>query len=212
MYLTPYHGPEFPQQRKPPPPPPIELEEQGLQYEIERILDVARLPTRKKRKLGRLKYLVHWKGYDNPEDHTWEYAEEMENAQEIVEEYHRNNPEKPGPENRISAIQTTRDQDERLFNPTHNQLGNDFTMPVPITDYAPKVIVCLDAGTIELFVHNCGDPNLIWMLPKLHSSTRHVWIYDMTEREIAYIVDFNNQHIPVHMWFLLNPCTFQTLL
>ena len=44
-YLTPYHDPQFAQQKKPPPPPPIELEGQGTQYEIEEILDVVRLPS-----------------------------------------------------------------------------------------------------------------------------------------------------------------------
>jgi Chromo (CHRromatin Organisation MOdifier) domain len=55
-------------------------------------------------KIRKTKYQVHWKGYNNPKDHTWEYAEEMDNAQEIMKEYHKDNPKKPRPGNWIHAI------------------------------------------------------------------------------------------------------------
>ena len=211
-YLTPYHDPQFPQQKKPPPPPPIELEGQGTQYEIEEILDVIRLPSRKRRQPGKLKYHVHWKGYDNPEDHTWELAEEMENAQEIVDEYHRNHPDEPGPGNRIRALQMTRDQETRLFNTDTNAPGRDFVMPLPTLDLTPEILIRLDSDTIRHFTNAPGDPNLLWLMPRPPPTTRRVWVYDTDTRQISHIIDLNHQHVPVRMWFLLNPCTFHTML
>ena len=35
---------------------------------------------------GKVRYLVHWKGYDNTED-TWEEEDNLEHAQEALQEY-----------------------------------------------------------------------------------------------------------------------------
>jgi len=59
VLLTPYTPPQFETQQHPPPPPPI-LIEQEPEYEVEEIID-------SKLVRGKLKYLVHWKGYETHE-------------------------------------------------------------------------------------------------------------------------------------------------
>jgi hypothetical protein len=56
-------------------------------WEVERILD-AKLHYRK------LHYLVQWAGYSHVRT-RWEPAENLENAQELVGDFHQTHPEKP---------------------------------------------------------------------------------------------------------------------
>jgi hypothetical protein len=69
-----------------PPPPPLQLLD-GPEYEVEAVLD-------SKINRNKLYYLVDWFGY-SPKDRTWEPAENLSNAQEIVAEFHRRYPDKP---------------------------------------------------------------------------------------------------------------------
>lgn len=72
------------------PPPPTEVE--GLEeWQVEDILD----SYWEKRGRGppRLKYLVKWTGYDEP---TAEPASYLEHARQIVQNFHRRYPHKPG--------------------------------------------------------------------------------------------------------------------
>ena len=68
------------------PPPPIEIEGDE-EFEVSEILD-SRIHRR------RLEYLVHWQGYDVSE-RTWEPASNLENAPEMIREFHRQYPQKP---------------------------------------------------------------------------------------------------------------------
>jgi hypothetical protein len=73
------------------PPPPIEVD--GLQeWEVEEVLDSRW--DRRGRGRPRLKYTVKWTGYDEPEEVP---ASHLENAQEVVRNFHRRYPYKPGP-------------------------------------------------------------------------------------------------------------------
>lgn len=73
------------------PPPPIEVD--GLQeWEVEEVLDSRW--DRRGRGRPRLKYTVKWTGYDDPEEVP---ASHLENAQEVVRNFHRRYPFKPGP-------------------------------------------------------------------------------------------------------------------
>ena len=81
--LTPYremefHGPNYAQ-----PPPDLVGEEE--QYKVEQVLD-ERNHGRWKRK----QYLVKWKGYPDS-DNQWLDAKDMENAQELIAEFHNSN-------------------------------------------------------------------------------------------------------------------------
>jgi hypothetical protein len=74
-----------------PPPPPVEVE--GLEeWEVEDIVD-SRWDRRGRGK-PRLRYTVKWTGHP---DVTEERAEYLENARQIVENFHRRYPGKPGP-------------------------------------------------------------------------------------------------------------------
>jgi hypothetical protein len=73
------------------PPPTIEVD--GIEeWEVEDILDSRW--ERRGRGGPRLKYTVKWTGYDEP---TEEPAAYLENAREIIANFHRRYPYKPGP-------------------------------------------------------------------------------------------------------------------
>ncbi|CAO1621264.1 unnamed protein product [Jaminaea pallidilutea] len=62
-------------------------EEEGV-YEVERIIN-----HKVTSKNGRIKLLVKWTGYDDPEDNTWEYEEDMrQSAHEVVDAYWADRP------------------------------------------------------------------------------------------------------------------------
>ena len=80
--LTPYretefHGPNYAR------PPPDLVEEE--QYEVEQVLDERNYGRWKKKQ-----YLVKWKGYPNS-DNQWLDAKDMDNAQELIAEFHNSN-------------------------------------------------------------------------------------------------------------------------
>src|SRR5882724_7787162 len=82
--LTPHIPNDIPERVIKPPPPPI-VKAGVEEFEIEEILD-----SRKFR--GKLQYLVHWKGYPT-EDNSWEPASViLEDAPEIVQEFHNKYP------------------------------------------------------------------------------------------------------------------------
>lgn len=88
--LRPAAGNPVPGQRQEPPPP---VEVDGLEeWQVEDILDSRW--ERRGRGGPRLKYTVKWTGYDDP---TEEPATYLEHAQEVLANYHRRYPHKPGP-------------------------------------------------------------------------------------------------------------------
>lgn len=83
--LEPYKESTFPG-RLQVPPPPIEIDGEE-EFEVSEILD-SRINRRK------LEYLVHWQGYEVSE-RTWEPANNLSNAPEMIQEFHRLYPNKP---------------------------------------------------------------------------------------------------------------------
>lgn len=80
--------------RIPEPAPPIEVDGE-MEYEIDTIVD-SKLDRRRKCKLL---YRVRWFGYEgHPDEYEWLPANELDNAQELVQEFHRAHPDKPGPD------------------------------------------------------------------------------------------------------------------
>ena len=87
-----YYAPHYPRQKA------IEKEKQDKQegeaaeneYEVEDLLD-SRIS---KKGCGHLEYLVKWKNYPR-EDASWEPKENLANAQEIVDKFHRKFPNAP---------------------------------------------------------------------------------------------------------------------
>ena len=88
--LEKYHPSTIPG-RLPDPPPPVEVQSQQ-EWEVERILDSFI-------KRRRFYYLVAWKGYPESEA-TAEPAEHLAHAQDLVEEFHHQHPDKPRPKTR----------------------------------------------------------------------------------------------------------------
>ena len=43
---------------------------------------------------GKLQYFIHWQGY-NIDQRTWEPAENVENAPELIQQFHATYPNKP---------------------------------------------------------------------------------------------------------------------
>ena len=87
--LTPFKPPAFESQKQPPPPDPVEVDGQQ-EWEVERIKDVKW--TNKLQKTVR--FLVHWKGFTDEED-TWEPIQNLEDAQETIQEFYANHSDKP---------------------------------------------------------------------------------------------------------------------
>jgi hypothetical protein len=69
------------------PAPEIHPDSQELEDEVEKILDV-------RRSRGRLQWLVKWLGYGN-EHNTWEPRTNLTHCGEVMQEFYRENPEKP---------------------------------------------------------------------------------------------------------------------
>jgi len=62
------------------PPPPVEIQGE-MEYEVDKILS-------KRKRYGKVEYLVQWKGYTAEED-TWEKEGNLGNAQEAIRDYER---------------------------------------------------------------------------------------------------------------------------
>ena len=76
------------------PPPPIEVNTEP-EYEISEILDSK---VDQRRWTCQLLYLVRWAGYEGTDEETsWILATELGHAQELVADFHRAYPDKPGP-------------------------------------------------------------------------------------------------------------------
>ena len=59
------------------------------EFEVENILDSKRVKRGRKSKLY---YLMHWKEY-SPEEDSWEPVEGLNNAQELINEFHKQHPQ-----------------------------------------------------------------------------------------------------------------------
>ena len=82
--LTPYRETEFHGPNYARPPPDLMGEEE--QYEVEQVLDERNHGRWKKKQ-----YLVKWKGYPDL-DNQWLDAKDMDNAQELIAEFHNSHP------------------------------------------------------------------------------------------------------------------------
>src|SRR5262249_32060946 len=88
------HIPSSISNRVEPPPPEIEVEGES-QYGISRVVD-SKIDRR--RHACKLLYKVIWLGYEDTDDaESWLPATELEHAMELVEDFHRSYPDKPGP-------------------------------------------------------------------------------------------------------------------
>jgi hypothetical protein len=92
--LSSYRPDTIPGRQQAPPPPPVVIEGND-EWEVEKILD-SRVHYRK------LQYYVDWKGY-TPTDRTWEPAEMLANAPEVVKEFHDQYPLRPSPKDLPSS-------------------------------------------------------------------------------------------------------------
>ena len=72
------------------------------EYEVEKLLD-SRI-SKKGCGRGKLEYLVKWKNYPT-EEASWEPKENLENAQEAIADFHKDNPAAP---RKVRAIPTTK--------------------------------------------------------------------------------------------------------
>lgn len=88
VLLSPHHGPAFDNQLEVPPPPP-EIINDEEQFPVEAIIK-SRLVGGRARKL---QYYIKWQGYPDSSN-SWEPAEQIiEDVPDIVEEFHRKNPQ-----------------------------------------------------------------------------------------------------------------------
>ena len=95
--LEPYRT-SIPPGREQPPMAPEEIDG-DLEWEVEKIvkseiISYERRVRGRTRTLQELRYFVKWKGWSEDEN-TWEPREHLGNAQELVEQFHLENPEMP---------------------------------------------------------------------------------------------------------------------
>ena len=93
LLLEPYNGQES-ERLTQEPPRPIEINGEE-EWEVEVILD-SRLQKLGRRKRETLQYLVKWSGFPRVEA-TWQLAEDVANARDVVEDFHAQYPRKLGP-------------------------------------------------------------------------------------------------------------------
>ena len=75
------------------------------EYEISKILD-SKLDKRRKCKLL---YLVRWTDYKGTDQETdWLSATELEHAAELIQDFHKSYPDKPGP---LTSLRWTLEQE-----------------------------------------------------------------------------------------------------
>ena len=85
--------------RIPEPPQAIEVEGEE-EFLIDSILD-SKID---KRHTNILRYYVKWQGYEGlPDECTWIGSDDCTHAKEAVEDFHRDNPTKPGPVEKLKA-------------------------------------------------------------------------------------------------------------
>jgi len=88
------HTPSSIPNRTAEPPPPVEIEGE-IEYEVAEILD-TKLDRHRRCKLL---YLVRWSGYEGTDEETsWLPADELSHATELVSDFHKAYPNKPGPD------------------------------------------------------------------------------------------------------------------
>ena len=93
--LEPTHGNIIPECSQSP-PPLVEIDSK-LEYKISEILDSK---IDKHRKHCNIVYLVQWTGYEGTDEETsWTLANELGHASEIITDFHKAYPDKPGPWN-----------------------------------------------------------------------------------------------------------------
>ena len=82
-----------------PPPPPIMVDDKP-KFEISEILD-TKIDNR--RRACKLLYLVCWMGYEGTDEETsWILTSELGHASELVVDFHKAYPAKPGPLSSLS--------------------------------------------------------------------------------------------------------------
>ena len=80
--------------REQPPREPEEIDG-DLEWGVERIVKSEIVTyVRRRRRMQEIRYFVKWAGCSEDEI-TWEPPESLENAQELVEAFHRENPNMP---------------------------------------------------------------------------------------------------------------------
>ena len=112
------------------PEPPPDLVEGKEEFEVEKIVDAQsryKMGTRTKA----LHFLVKWKGYHD-KDNTWEPFENVKNSQELLNDFYKENPDKPKPINqkrpkrqkrsRVEVLNSGRslEIDQKDFRPLEN--------------------------------------------------------------------------------------------
>lgn len=90
-------------------PPPLDIINEEEDFEMEAILDVKyKKPSKDAIRKGFTSgvwYLVQWKGY-SPTENTWTEKENIENADELITEFHDTHPDKPVKKGRNSNKKT----------------------------------------------------------------------------------------------------------
>jgi hypothetical protein len=84
------------------PPDPIQVEGEN-EWEVDKVLAV-------RKRYGKLQYRIQWLGFD--EDPDWYPASNIKNAPHKLRDFHRENPDRPGPPKRLDSWITAWENDQ----------------------------------------------------------------------------------------------------
>ena len=116
------------------------------EYEVEKIIS-------KRIRKGKVEYLVKWKGWENPEDNTWEPTANLE-CKELMDEYEANHPDEPKKEDSGGSKRKAEDKPSK---------------PAKKMDTRPKGFA--RGLTAEKIIGATNDPGELYFLIKVKTTS-----------------------------------------
>ena len=82
------------------------------------------------------------------------------------------------------------------------------------SELTTDALVRLPCATVDHFAmfERPYNPDLLYLLPKLPPTVECIWIYENETQAITHVLVVDQNGIPIQPYFILIPCTHQTML